>query len=33
MLGISIYLSKEHIEKNLQLIQSAKANGFQSIFT
>lgn len=33
MLGISIYLSKEHIEKNLQLIQSAKVNGFQSIFT
>ncbi|MET3196673.1 MupG family TIM beta-alpha barrel fold protein [Gottfriedia sp. OAE603] len=33
MLGISIYLSKDHIEKNLQLIQSAKASGFQSIFT
>lgn len=33
MLGISIYLSKEHIDKNLQLIQSAKASGFQSIFT
>lgn len=33
MLGISIYLSKEQKEKNHQLIQTAKAKGFQSIFT
>ncbi|WP_088072735.1 DUF871 domain-containing protein [Gottfriedia luciferensis] len=33
MLGISIYLSKENIEKNKRYIQTAKANGFKSIFT
>jgi uncharacterized protein len=33
MLGISIYLSEESVDKNNQYIQKAKANGFHSIFT